>query len=395
LSTPETKHESMEMNAATRALLIEDNPDDACLLGEALNEARDASIELVHVEQLTEAANLLKATAFDVILLDLSLPDSQGIETVLRIQAAAPAIPIIVLTGLDDDNIALQAVRAGAQDYLVKGDINARSLVRAIRYASERKKSFEELSRLAHELTRALKVKDEFLSVISHELKTPLIAIMGYAQLLEADSRGKQTTEETAARVIREKSHELLKMIQRILEVVRIEAGEVMIANNILRLSDFFCDLSQDYRVQIKENVVIEWECPGDLPIILMDGTKLKQILQHLIENAIKFTQEGRIIISVRDLEGTDSLQISVQDTGVGIPDHLLAVIFDKFHQADNSAKRDFEGMGLGLYVVKRLIEMLNGKIAVHSELGNGSKFVLTMTNCKVANGAAAMQLSS
>jgi signal transduction histidine kinase len=184
-------------------------------------------------------------------------------------------------------------------------------------------------------------------------------------------------------------------MIQRILEVVRIEAGEVMIANNILRLSDFFCDLSQDYRVQIKENVVIEWECPGDLPIILMDGTKLKQILQHLIENAIKFTQEGRIIISVRDLEGTDSLQISVQDTGVGIPDHLLAVIFDKFHQADNSAKRDFEGMGLGLYVVKRLIEMLNGKIAVHSELGNGSKFVLTMTNCKVANGAAAMQLSS
>jgi len=385
----------MEMNAATRALLIEDNPDDACLLGEALNEARDASIELVHVEQLTEAANLLKATAFDVILLDLSLPDSQGIETVLRIQAAAPAIPIIVLTGLDDDNIALQAVRAGAQDYLVKGDINARSLVRAIRYASERKKSFEELSRLAHELTRALKVKDEFLSVISHELKTPLIAIMGYAQLLEADSRGKQTTEETAARVIREKSHELLKMIQRILEVVRIEAGEVMIANNILRLSDFFCDLSQDYRVQIKENVVIEWECPGDLPIILMDGTKLKQILQHLIENAIKFTQEGRIIISVRDLEGTDSLQISVQDTGVGIPDHLLAVIFDKFHQADNSAKRDFEGMGLGLYVVKRLTEMLNGKIAVHSELGNGSKFVLTMTNCKVANGAAAMQLSS
>ena len=385
----------MEMNAATRALLIEDNPDDACLLGEALNEARDASIELVHVEQLTEAANLLKATAFDVILLDLSLPDSQGIETVLRMQTEAPAIPIIVLTGLDDDNVALQAVRAGAQDYLVKGDINARSLVRAIRYASERKKSYEELSRLAHELTRALKVKDEFLSVISHELKTPLIAIMGYAQLLEADSRGKQTTEETAARVIREKSDELLKMIQRILEVVRIEAGEVMIANNILRLSDFFCDLSQDYRVQIKENVVIEWKCPGDLPIILMDATKLKQILQHLIENAIKFTQEGRIIISVRDLEGTDSLQISVQDTGIGIPDHLLAVIFDKFHQADNSAKRDFEGMGLGLYIVKRLTEMLKGKITVHSELGNGSKFVLTMTNCKIANGAGAMQLSS
>lgn len=385
----------MEMNAATRALLIEDNPDDACLLGEALDDAKNASIELVHVEQLNEAAKLLKEEAFDVILLDLSLPDSQGIQTVLRMQAEASAVPIIVLTGLDDDNVALQAVRAGAQDYLVKGEINSRNLVRAIRYASERKKSYEELSRLAQELSQALKVKDEFLSVISHELKTPLIAIMGYAQLLEADSRGKQTAEERAARVIREKSDELLKMIQRILEVVRIESGEVMIANDIVRLSDFFFDLSQAYPVQVKENVVIEWECPGHLPKILVDGAKLKQILQHLIENAIKFTQEGRIVISVRDLAGTDSLQISVQDTGMGIPDDLLAVIFDKFHQADNSEKRDFEGMGLGLYIVKRFTEMLNGRIAVHSEFGSGSKFVLTMTNCKVANGQAAMQLSS
>jgi signal transduction histidine kinase len=385
----------MEINAATRALLIEDNPDDACLLEEALNEAKDASIELVHVEQLNDAAKLLKEKAFDVILLDLSLPDSRGIETVLRMQSEAPAVPIIVLTGLDDDNVALQAVRAGAQDYLVKGEINARSLVRAIRYASERKKSYEELSRLAQELTRALKVKDDFLSVISHELKTPLIAIMGYAQLLGGDSSREQTPEERAARVIREKSDELLKMIQRILEVVRIEAGQVMIANDIVRLTDLFSELSQAYSVRVKENVIIEWNCPGDLPKILIDGIKLRQILQHLIENAIKFTQEGRIIISVRHIAETDSLQFSVQDTGIGIPDDLLPLIFDKFHQADNSEKRDFEGMGLGLYIVKRFTEMLNGSIAVQSKLGNGSEFVLTMTNCKVTNGEAAMQLSS
>jgi len=100
-------------DSVTRVLLIEDNPDDACLLREALNEAREAHIDLVHVGHLDEAAKLLRQETFQVILLDLSLPDSQGIETVLRVQIQAPSVPIIVLTGLNDDNIALQAVRAG------------------------------------------------------------------------------------------------------------------------------------------------------------------------------------------------------------------------------------------------------------------------------------------
>jgi DNA-binding response OmpR family regulator len=147
--------------ALTRVLLIEDNPDDACLLREALDEAKE-QIQLVHVGQLEDAAKLFGQESFQIILLDLSLPDSQGIETLVRVQGQAPSVPIVVLTGLDDDNMALQAVRAGAQDYLVKGEIDTRNLLPAIRYASERKQAYEEMARLAADLTRANKAKDEF-----------------------------------------------------------------------------------------------------------------------------------------------------------------------------------------------------------------------------------------
>ena len=377
-------------DSVTRVLLIEDNPDDAFLLREALDEARDASIELVHVEQLENAAKLLKQETFHIILLDLSLPDSQGIETVLRVQVQAPSVPIVVLTGLDDDNIALQAVRAGAQDYLVKGDIDARILVRSIRYASERKQAYEEMARLAADLARANKVKDDFLSVMSHELRTPLITIMGYAQLLEADFSGEATSEHgKAACVIRHKSDELLRMIYRILEAVKIESGKVVIVPGTVNLSDFMKDLSKSYSVAVKKNVAVDWDYPTRLPNILTDATKLNQILQNLIDNAIKFTHHGHVTISVRDVPDRRSVEFTVRDTGIGISKDVLPIIFDKFHQADSSEKRDHEGIGLGLYIAKKFTDMLCGNITVESHLGTGSEFTVTIFNRLPVNGDA------
>lgn len=378
-------------DATTRVLLIEDNPDDACFLHEALSETREEQIELVHVEQLDDAAKRLRQETFQVILLDLSLPDSQGIETVLRVQDEAPSVPIIVLTGLDDDNIALQAVRAGAQDYLVKGNIDARILVRSIRYASERKQAYEEMARLAADLARANRVKDDFLSVISHELKTPLIAIMGYARLLEADFSGGATSEHAkAVCVIRQKSDELLGMIRRILEVVKIESGQVMVVPDIVDLTEFMKDLSKSYPVSVKINVAVEWEYSEQLPKVVTDATKLNQILQNIIDNAIKFTHEGYVTISVRDVSDNRSVEFTVRDTGMGISRDVLPLIFDKFHQADSSEKRDHEGMGLGLYIAKKFAEMLHGNITVESHLGTGSEFTVTIFNRLPGNGDAA-----
>lgn len=139
-----------------KVLLVEDNPGDARLLELLLRGAKDARLELTHVERLDEALSAMAQVCFDALLLDLSLPDSFGFETVERALAAAPHVAIVVLTGMDDEATALEAVRRGAQDYLVKGRVDGHSLVRAVRYAIERKRMEDERVRLIDELREAL-----------------------------------------------------------------------------------------------------------------------------------------------------------------------------------------------------------------------------------------------
>src|SRR5919112_4639540 len=130
-----------------RVLLVEDNPGDARLLREVVREAEGAHIQLTHVDTLAKALAKLDADEFDVVMLDLSLPDADGLETLVRTHAQAPSVPIVVLTGLDDEKLAIKAVREGAQDYLVKGQVTGQLLVRAMRYATERKRAVEALQR--------------------------------------------------------------------------------------------------------------------------------------------------------------------------------------------------------------------------------------------------------
>ena len=369
--------------AITRVLLIEDNPDDACLLREALDEAKE-QIQLVHVGQLEDAAKLLGEESFQIILLDLSLPDSQGIETLVRVQSQAPSVPIVVLTGLDNDDIALQAVRAGAQDYLVKGEIDARNLLRAIRYASERKQAYEEMARLAADLTRANKAKDEFLNVMSHELRTPLSIVLGYSTMLREEQLGPLTEgQEQGMSVIQRNSKELLTMIDSMMSAAKIESGSMILEEESVSPVELLADMKLTYDLPTHQKINLEWNVSGMLPLLWTDPRKLRQILTNLINNAIKFTDEGRIVISAEvnlvSGDGCDRrcIDFSVSDNGIGIPLEECDNIFNRFYQVDSSATRSFEGVGLGLYIVKAFTEMLNGRVSVSSQVGKGSTFTV------------------
>jgi two-component system, sensor histidine kinase and response regulator len=386
--------------ALTRVLLIEDNPDDACLLREALDEAKE-QIQLVHVGQLEDAAKLLGQESFQIILLDLSLPDSQGIETLVRVQGQAPSAPIVVLTGLDDDNIALQAVRAGAQDYLVKGEIDARNLLRAIRYASERKQAYEEMARLAADLTRANKAKDEFLNVMSHELRTPLSIVLGYSSMLREEQLGPLTEgQEQGMSVIQRNSKELLTMIDSMMDAVKLESGSMILEEESVSPVELLADMKLTYGLPTDKNIHLEWNVSDMLPLLWTDARKLRQILTNLIDNAIKFTDEGSIVISaeanlVAD-DGCDGrcIDFSISDNGIGIPPEECDNIFNRFYQVDSSATRSFEGVGLGLYIVKSFTEMLNGRVSVSSEVGNGSTFTVQIpcNSCQLESAACPRQ---
>src|ERR1700694_330331 len=157
-----------------QVLLVEDNAGDVRSLREMFSKEKPDSFELMHLLRMSEAEIHLAQGGVDIVLLDMGLPDEHGLDTVRRSRAAAPGVQVIVLTGLDDEMLAAEAMKAGAQDYLIKGQIESRALPRALRYAIERHRMQTETDLIR---THQLQFKDEFLSHVSHELRSPLTAV--------------------------------------------------------------------------------------------------------------------------------------------------------------------------------------------------------------------------
>src|SRR5580698_9066968 len=205
----------MITNLINTILLIEDNLGDARLLREMLGEQGSHDIELTQVQCMGEAEKYLSRRAVDMILLDLGLPDAQGLGAIRRTHTAAPCVPLVVLTGLDDEALAKQALQEGAQDYLIKGQIEARGLLRALRYATERK--------------RLERLKDEFVSTVSHELRTPLTSISASLGLLMGKAAG--SLPEPARRLLgiaHTNSQRLVRLINDILDIEKMDAGKAV-----------------------------------------------------------------------------------------------------------------------------------------------------------------------
>lgn len=171
-----------------KTLLLEDNPGDVRLVQESLAQSKSAQVEWTISTHLEDAVDKINHTKFDIVLLDLSLPDSQGLNTFLHFQTLVPNIPIVILTGTDDETLALEAVQKGAQDYLVKGQIPGDSLMRAIRYAIERQQLQQKLAEAQQQLveTERLRVLIETAGAAAHEINQPLTAVFGHVELILA-----------------------------------------------------------------------------------------------------------------------------------------------------------------------------------------------------------------
>lgn len=244
---------------------------------------------------------------------------------------------------------------------------------------------YEETRKQALELERANNVKDEFLSVMSHELRTPLNVVMGYTGMIKDGMLGEinQQQQEALGKVIR-RAKDLLDMINEILQTTSIEAKAVKAEPHEVNLGEFFENLRSNYDFSLNKEVSLVWDHPYDLPIVESDGEKLKHIFQNLVNNALKFTANGQVTVTVRYLEGEKTLEFRVADTGIGIAKEALPLIFERFRQVDSSETRLYGGVGMGLYIVKKFTEVLGGKVHVESELGKGSVFTV-MIPCQRA----------
>lgn len=365
-----------------KLLLVEDNPGDANLLRLMLEETESTQFEIAVAPRLSEIQPLLSEGTVDAILLDLSLPDSHGLDTLGSVRSMAPAVAIVVMTGLEDEAVGVQAVRESAQDYLVKGQVDSKTLARSLRYAIERKRTATELEEKNEELQRESIAKSQILSTVSHELKTPLTSIIGYVDRLlpRRDTVGPlNERQERYLENVQSDSLRLKILIDDILDISRIEAGGLELDLTTLQVQPEVEHIIGSIQDQFSDkDIQLVRAIPPELPPVKADQLRFSQIVTNLLTNAYKYSPAGGSV-TVAAREDADSVQIDVCDTGIGISGEDQIRLFTKFFRADNSLTRRENGTGLGLYIVKHLIEAHGGSIWVESQEGKGSTFSFTL----------------
>ncbi|MFA7255611.1 MAG: ATP-binding protein [Candidatus Omnitrophota bacterium] len=356
-----------------KVLLVEDNPDDAFMVQEMVKAGGGGRYEVSVEGTLSGAKQRLEKEAFDLMLLDFNLPDSRGLATMKSLQESAAYLTIVVITGMDDEAVALKALEIGAEDFLVKSQFDAPLLMRSIKYAVERKRS--------EDLQRASKAKDEFLANMSHELRTPLNSIIGFSGVLSKETFGPlNERQKKYTQNILTSGRYLLALINDVLDLARVESGMMVLEKSFFSVKSCLEEaLSLIGGLDVSEQIQVVTEFAGDLGEIQADPLKIKQVLYNLLSNAVKFTPAGGKI-GIRARRNDAGVEIAVWDTGIGIAPENLGKVFDAFTRVENAYTKGTEGTGLGTTISKKIIELHGGKIWIESEgAGKGTTVKFTL----------------
>ncbi len=369
----------------TTVLLIEDNPGDADLVRLRLVEGQ-SPVKVNCVNRLSDGLASLSRETPSLVLLDLNLPDSHGAETFRRLMEHSPNVPVVVLSGQDDEVLAMKAVHHGVQDYLVKGNISSKNLERAMRYAVERQALLRSLE-IAQK--QQLEFKNQFLSHVSHELRTPLTCIHQYVTLILDGLAGPVVPDQADhLKTILKSVNQLHAMIRDLLEATRAESGKMRIEPRCVALGELLQQAAAMLRPTANEKKVgLEIGLDQRLPLVQADPDRVLEVLINLVDNAIKFTPaDGAVMLQASMVEADpESVYISVSDTGRGIGPEAKALIFERLYQDPDSVDNNRSGLGLGLFICREIVRLHQGRIWVSSEPGQGSTFTFTLPSYSLA----------
>ena len=366
-------------NESKHVLLIEDNRGDADLVRLRLVEA-NSDLDVSCADRLSAGLASMSQTPPAVVLLDLNLPDSRGAETFRKVLKEAPGVPVVVLSGRDDEELAAKAVQQGVQDYLVKGAFDSKQLARAMRYAMERQAL---LTSLDMSRKQQLQFKDQFLSHVSHELRTPLTCIHQFVTILMDGLAGPISPEQRDhIGTILKSANQLRSMIRDLVEATRAESRKIRIEPRCIALGDVMQKAVAMMRVTAEEKQIgLEVGFDARIPLVYADPDRVLQVLINLIDNGIKFTPAGGSVMVKACLVDADPnfVYVSVADSGRGISPEAKSLIFERLYQDSNAVDNNQKGLGLGLYIAKELVGLHGGRIWVTSEPGHGSIFSFTL----------------
>ncbi|MBV9924251.1 MAG: response regulator [Acidobacteria bacterium] len=378
-----------------KVLVVEDDPD---LRRGYTRILEPEGYELAQAATGEEGLGLARAERPDLVLLDVMLPDADGVEVCRRLKADETLRDtfVIMLSGMRTAaEHQAEAIAAGADGYLAKPIEPAALKAHVLAFlrirqneedlrASERRyrEQAEELREANRRLEEYNRLKAEFVANMSHELRTPLTAIIGFAQLAQLTSgRGGEMPKRYAdafERILRNGQH-LLALINDVLDVSKIEAGRMKIHREHIDLVEVvqgaFAELQS---LAERKGLEYRLRVPERLPLAYTDPLRVRQIVINLLSNAAKFTARGRVEAELVS-HGDSHFRIVVRDTGIGIEQQSLSIIFERFRQVDGSMTRAASGVGLGLSIVRQIVDLLGGEIEVTSRVGEGSTFTVTL----------------
>jgi signal transduction histidine kinase len=358
---------------APSILLIDDNPDDRALAIRALRED-DSTLRVVEITTAEAFERALSDGPFDAVVTDYQLRWSDGLTVLQQIKERAVDCPVILFTDSGSEEVAVAAMKAGADDYVIKGPRRARSVATAVRLARER-------ARLRIREQEALRLRDAFLMSAGHELRTPLTVLIGYLDLFqERVAIGEVTVSEqdrSWLEVIVRKAATLRHLVTDLLDVARLSTG-------VLSLDTHLIDLCAITRRAVEEagpllrkhSQTLDLACPADPLVVHGDPLRLEQALQNLLDNAVRYSPGGGPV-TVTLVQAGSQACLSIKDRGIGIPEADQTQVFERFYRAGNINPLQTSGFGLGLYLTRAIVEHHGGTITVESAEGQGSTFTI------------------
>jgi len=378
--------------AHLRVLVVDDDADERARYVRFLGADRKATYSILEAENAAACRRALASEPVDCVLLDHAVPDVP-MDVLVRELADTQgriALPVVVLTAENDAEVAVAAVRAGAQDYAVKSRLTAEGLSRSVRNAVEKVTLRRELERKQDALNesrrRELEMKEELLSHVSHELRTPLTAVHQFVSILLDEVAGELNAQQKEfLSIIYKNAKQLRDMIGDLMDVARGGAGKLVVEPAVVALGPLVEDAVKSARASAHErSIELQMELAPTLPRVLADAGRVRQILGNLLTNAIKFSREqSRVVVraepETRDSSAPPAVRVSVIDQGCGIAPEALDRIFERMHQEPCATQSSRRGLGLGLYICRQLVASHGGRIWAESRPDEGATFAFTL----------------